>query len=416
MVREQSFVIVGGNLTAGAAASTLRTEGFDGHLLIVGAEARPPYERPPLSKEYLRGESTFEDASFLLPEWYPDNGVELLLGVRAARVEPSRREVHLEGGEVVAYDRLLIATGARNRRLSAPGHDLEGIFELRTVEDAVRIREAASGGRRRAVVIGAGFIGGEVAASLRSLGAEVHVVEVLQAPLERVVGAEVGRVIEGFHRDHGVEFTFGEAVERFEGSGGRVAAVLTDRGTRLDCDFVVVGVGVTPNTDLVEESEIFVENGIVVDQHCRTNVPDVFAAGDVANHFHPLFGRRVRVEHYDNALKQGAAAACAMMGREEVFDDPHWFWSDQYEHNLQYVGHAPTWDELVVRGSLEERAFVGFYLKDGLIDAAVGLNRGRDVRRTANLIRLRAPVDPAALRDEEVDLKKLAKQIASSMG
>jgi 3-phenylpropionate/trans-cinnamate dioxygenase ferredoxin reductase subunit len=260
------------------------------------------------------------------------------------------------------------------------------------------------------VVVGAGFIGSEVTASLRQLGVEVEVVEFLELPLLRVVGPEVGRVLADIHRDHGVRFHFSQSVERFEGAG-RVEAVVTNTGDRITCDFAVVGVGIEPVTDVVAGTDVAIDNGILVDDHCRTNVEDVFAAGDVANHDHPVFGRRMRVEHYDNALKQGAAVAKNMMGVATVFDDPHWFWSDQYDTNIQYAGFAPQWDELVVRGSMEERNFAAFYLHDGLVRAVVAVNRGKDVRRSMGLIRGAKPVDPASLADEDLDLRTLAAPV-----
>ncbi len=405
MDKPRTLVIVGANLTGGAAASTLREEGFDGRVVLIGDEPHVPYERPPLSKEYLRGEKEFEASLLRPPEWYADAGVELRLEQRASRVDPVGRVVQLEDGERVAYDRILVATGGTNRRLTVPGHDLEGIFDLRTRADADRIRAEASTGRK-AVVIGAGFIGSEVAASLRLLGVEVEVVEIFDVPLFRVLGPEVGKVFEGIHRDHGVTFHLGDDAARFQGRG-RVEEVVTRSGARLGCDFVVVGIGIAPSTEVVAGSPVLVENGIVVDKFCRTNVEGVYAAGDVANHDHPLFGR-IRVEHWDNALKQGASAARNMMGRREVFDDAHWFWSDQYEFNLQCVGFAPRWDEFVVRGSLEDRDFLGFYLTDGAVTQVVGLNRGKEVRRSAAMIRRGGRVDPVALRDEDVDVRKLS--------
>jgi 3-phenylpropionate/trans-cinnamate dioxygenase ferredoxin reductase subunit len=406
MEKPQTMVVVGANLAGGAAVSTLREEGFGGRVVLIGDEPDPPFERPPLSKEYLRGEKEFEATLLRPPAWYEEASVDLRLGQRAKRIDPASRLVELEGGESVAYDRLLIATGGRNRRLHVPGHHLEGIFELRTRADADRIRAEAGPGRR-ALVVGAGFIGCEVAASLRQMGVEVEVVEIFDAPLLRVVGSEVGKVYEGIHHDHGVTFHFRDDVASFEGRG-RVEEVVTRRGARIGCDFVVVGIGIVPSTDLVDESAVHVENGIVVDEFCQTNVDGIYAAGDVANHHHPVFGRRIRVEHWDNALKQGATAARNMMGQSEVFEDPHWFWSDQYEFNLQYVGFAPEWDAFVVRGSLEERDFLGFYLKEGLVQAAIGVNRGKEVRRAAAVIRRRRQVDPGALRDEDVDVRKLS--------
>ncbi|MDP8957575.1 MAG: FAD-dependent oxidoreductase [Actinomycetota bacterium] len=408
--RRPTFVIVGANLTGGAAVSTLRDHGFHGRIILIGQEQHPPYERPPLSKGYLRGEEPFDDALLRPPNWYGENDVELLLGTTATRVDPGERVVELADGNRIPYDKVLVATGGRNRRLPVPGGEPDGVLYLRTVEDSDALKAEAKPGRKAAVV-GAGFIGSEVAASLRTLGVEVEVVEVFDAPLVRVVGPEIGKLYESIHRDHGVRFHFQESVERFEGTT-RVEEVITSKGTRIACDLAVVGVGIQPATEVVEGTDVAVENGILVDEFCRTTVDGVFAAGDVANHYHPLFGRRMRVEHWDNALKQGAAAARNMMGRETTFADPHWFWSDQYDFNLQYMGFATAWDEFVVRGSLEDRNFVGFYVKDGVVDAVVGLNRGRDVRRSAGLIQSRQPVDPAVLRDEDGDLKKLAQSLS----
>jgi 3-phenylpropionate/trans-cinnamate dioxygenase ferredoxin reductase component len=404
------LVIVGGNLTGGAVVSTLRTEGFDGRVVLIGQEPHLPYERPPLSKGYLRGEEPAEHAFLRPQEWYQENEVELHLGVAATRLDPGNHQVELSDGERIGYDEILVATGGRNRRLDVPGAELEGIHHLRTFEDADRIKAEAVPGRR-AVVVGAGFIGCEVAASLRQLGVEVDVVEIFEVPLERVVGAEVGRVFEGIHRDAGVRFHFQQWVERFEGHG-RVESVVTSAGHRIECDFAVIGVGIQPNVEWLEGSGVELDNGVVVDEFCTTNVESVYAAGDVANHWHPIFQRRMRVEHWDNALKQGAASARNVMGKNAPFDDPHWFWSDQYEHNLQSIGFSPEWDELVVRGSMDERSFVAFYVKDELVRAAVGLNRGKDVRRSAGLVRARRPVAAALLRDEDVDLKKLISELA----
>jgi 3-phenylpropionate/trans-cinnamate dioxygenase ferredoxin reductase subunit len=402
----QTFVIVGGNLTGGAAATTLRQEGFDGRLVLIGAEPHLPYERPPLSKGYLRGEEDREKAFLHPDDWYENNEVEVHLGTRAVRVDTAERVVELETGDRVAFDRVLVATGGRNRWVDVPGADLEGIHQLRVLEDADAIRAEAAPGRR-AVLVGAGFIGSEVAASLRTMGVDIEVVEMGAAPLLRVLGPEIAAVYEGIHRDHGIRFHFGEGLARFEGNG-RVGAVVTDHDTRIECDFAVVGVGIGPATDVVEGTDVVLDNGVVVDERCRTNVDGVYAAGDVANHFHPVFGRRLRVEHWDNALKQGASAALNMLDRDVVFDDPHWFWSDQYDHNLQYMGHAIRWDQVVVRGSLEDRRFMAFYVNEGLVDGVVGLDRGRDVRRAAGLIKSRRPVDPAKLADEDVDLRTLA--------
>ena len=400
-----SFVIIGASLTGATTAATLRQEGFDGEVILVGAEPRLPYERPALSKQYLRGEVRFEKLLVRPPGFYEENGIQTLLSQRVTRVAPAERAIELETGGRIRYDKLLIATGGRNRRLSLPGIDLAGIYDLRVVEDADRLcAEVAAG--RKAAVVGMGFIGSEVVASLRQQGVEVVVIHPERTPLFRVLGDEVGEVLAQLHRDAGVETIFEDAAVAFEGSR-RVERVITRGGRQIACDFAVVGVGIEPNVDAVADTEIKVDNGILVDEQCRTSVEGVYAAGDVANHYHPVFARRMRVEHWQNAIKQGTAAARSMLGDPQPYDEIHWFWSDQYDVNLQYAGAHTAWDRLVVRGSLEARRFVGFYVKDGLVEAAVALNRGKDLRRCVPLIKARRVIDPIKLQDEDIDLRTL---------
>jgi 3-phenylpropionate/trans-cinnamate dioxygenase ferredoxin reductase subunit len=401
----ETFVIVGAGLAGGSAATTLRQEGFDGRVVLIGAEQQPPYERPPLSKDYLRGESSFEQALVQPPDFYGENGIETRFGVRATRVDAAEKVVELGDEERVAYDKLLIVTGGRNRRFPIPGLDLEGIYDLRTVADCDRIRAEITPGRK-AVVVGMGFIGSEVAASLRQSGVEVVVVDRNKVPLRRVLGEDVGRVIEGIHRDNEVALIFEDTVAAFEGAD-HVERVRTERGRLIECDFVVVGLGVEPVTELLADTGVEIENGIVVDEFCRTGVEGIYAAGDVANHYHPMFERRIRVEHWQNALNQGPAAARSMLGKDEPYDEVPWFWSDQYDFNLQYAGFHTEWDDLVVRGSMEERNFVAFYRKDGRVLAAVAANRGRDLRRSMRLLKAQRPVDTIKLQDPDVDLRTL---------
>ena len=403
----RTFVIVGAGLAGGGAAIALREEGFEGRVVLIGAEPQPPYERPPLSKEYLRGEVSFESALVRPPDYFDENGIETRFGARAARVDAAERVVELDGGERVAYDRLLVATGGRNRRFPVPGLDLDGIYDLRTVTDSESIRAEIAPGRR-AVVVGMGFIGSEVAASLRQGGVEVVVVDRNTVPLRRVLGERVGRVIEGIHSDHGTTMIFEDKVAAFEG-GSRVERVVTEGGRSIECDFVVVGLGTEPVTDLLAGTGAEIDNGVVVDEYLRTGVEGIYAAGDVANHYHPVFERRIRVEHWQNALKQGPAAALNMLDRDEPYGEIPWFWSDQYDDNLQYAGFHTEWDELVVRGSMEERNFVAFYRQDERILAAVAVNRGKDLRRSIPLIRAREPVDANLLCDLGVDLRALAE-------
>lgn len=403
-----TIAIVGASLTGASAAAALREEGFDGRVLLVGAEPQVPYDRPPLSKAYLRGGMPFEKTLLRQPEFYHERDIETRLGTKVVSVDAEKRTLQLESGERLEFDRVLVATGGRNRRLPIPGLDLPGIYDLRTVADADRIREAIGGGGRAAVV-GMGFIGAEVAASLRQCGLEVTAIEPFKTPLFRALGEEIGRVVEGLHRDHGVDLILGDAVAAFEGTG-RVERVVTHHGRRVACDLAVFGLGIEPATDLVAGTGVRIDNGIVVDEYCRTNVPGVFAAGDVANHYHPLCGRHVRVEHWQNGVKQGAAAARSMLGRGQSYDEVHWFWSDQYDANIQYAGFHAPWDAVVVRGSLPTRKFMAFYLTEGRVESVVAINYGRDLRRALPIIRARVPIDPARLEDPNVDLRSLASQ------
>lgn len=405
------FVVAGANLAGASAAIALREEGFDGDIVLIGAEPDLPYERPPLSKAYLRGEVPFEASLVRSAAFYRERDIDVRLGVRVTTVDVAARQVECDPGGRVAYDALLVATGGKNRRPPIPGLDLEGVHDLRTRRDADRIRAELTPGRR-AVVVGMGFIGCEVAASLRMMGLEVVAVEPEKTPLFRVLGEEVGGALARLHGDRGVRAYFGDAVARFEGAA-RIERVITRGGRTIPCDLAVVGVGIEPATEIVAGTPVEIDNGIVVDELCRTNVVGVFAAGDVANHFHPVFRRHLRVEHWQNALKQGAAAARSMLGRGRPYDEVHWFWSDQYDVNLQYAGFHTSWERLVVRGSLEERNAIAFYMKGSRIDAAVALNRPKDLRLAMPLIRRRVAVDPEALRDPDVDLRRLGIASAS---
>jgi len=405
MPARQTIAIVGASLTGASAAATLREEGFDGRVVLLGAEPQLPYDRPPLSKAYLRGATPFEKTLLRPAEFYREKDIELRLSTTVTRVDAEKQRLELAGGERLDFDSVLIATGGRNRRFPIPGLDLPGVYDLRTVADADRIREVIAPGRR-AVVVGLGFIGAEVASSLRECGVEVVAIEPFKTPLFRALGEEIGRVVEGLHRDHGVDMILGDAVAAFEGNG-RVERVVTRDGRRVECDFAVFGLGIEPAAEVVAGSGVHVDNGIVVDDLCRTNVPGVFAAGDVANHYHPLCARQMRVEHWQNGVKQGAAAARSMLGRGQTYDEVHWFWSDQYDANIQYAGFHVPWDQVVVRGSLAERKFLAFFLTAGRVESAVAINQGRDLRRAFPLIRARVPVDPARLADSQIDLRTL---------
>jgi 3-phenylpropionate/trans-cinnamate dioxygenase ferredoxin reductase component len=397
-----TVVIVGGGEAGGTTAGALRDAGFDGGVVLIGEEPMPPYERPPLSKEYLRGESEHQ---FVRPQhWYADNDVDARFGVRAERVNAADRVVELAGGDRVAFDQVVVATGSRNRRFPIPGLDLPGVHDLRFAPDCDAIREAARTGSK-AVLVGMGFIGAEVAASLRQLGLDVTVVEFAGAPLERVLGAELGSAIEALHRDHGVEMFFHDGAERFEGDG-RFETLVTKEGRRIEGDFAVVGVGVDPVTDVAEAGGLPTDNGIPVDASLRTSIEGVWAIGDVAHHDHPVFGP-IRVEHFDNAVKMGEHVAKGILGSDQAFDDAHWFWSDQYDAQIQMSGFATEWDQIVIRGSIEDRSFVAFLLQQGQLLSAFSMNWKRDVRRAMPLIKARAHPDPASLSDPAVDLRTL---------
>jgi len=413
-MKRERIVIVGASLSGGTAAASLREGGFDGEIHLLGEESHLPYNRPPLSKGYLRGEERFADQLVQPEGTYAERDITLRLGRRAIGIDPQRKIVRLNGGEEIPYDRLLVTTGGRNRSLSVPGADLQGIFQLRTVEDCDRIRAAARPGSH-AVVIGLGFIGSEVTASLRQLGVEVVAVEGHPVPLARVLGKEVGAVLADIHREKGVELILEDSVAAFEGAG-TVERVRTKKGRMLECGLVIAGIGIAPNSELLAAAGAAVDNGVLVDERCRTSLPDVYAAGDVANHLHPIFGR-LRVEHWNNGQHQGRAAARSMLGVAEPYAYVHSFWSDQYEHVIEYVGFAADWDRLVFRGRPQGRKFLGFYMKNGIVRAAVGLNRGGDpedpkpdgeLRAAASLIRGRVPVDPVTLANEDMDLPRLS--------
>jgi 3-phenylpropionate/trans-cinnamate dioxygenase ferredoxin reductase subunit len=395
-----TFVIVGAGMAGGKAAETLREEGFDGRIVLLGAEPERPYERPPLSKDYLRGEA--ERSGVYLQEdggWYAEHDVELRTSTAAASLDVAGSAVVLEDGERVGYDALLLATGAEPKRPPIAGADLDGVHVLRTFEDSDALRAVLDGGGRL-VVIGAGWIGCEVAASARQRGMDVTVVEPQSVPLERVLGPELGAIYRDVHLDHGVELRLGDGVEAIEGSGG-AERVRTSDGAVLDCSAVVLGVGVAPRTGLA--GELAVDDGILVDARLRTSAENVFAAGDVANHDHPLLGR-LRVEHWANALEQGPAAARAMLGQDVTYDRVPYFFSDQYDVGMEYAGHSRPGDEVVFRGDPATREFIAFWLRDGRLVAGMNVNVWDVNEQIQALVRDGATVDPDRLRDPDVEL------------
>ncbi len=333
--------------------------------------------------------------------------MDLRLGVRATSLSPDERTITLSDGETIGYESCLLATGGRVRTLDVPGHDLEGIVYLRTMRDATELAGLLAH-KPRIVVVGAGFIGAEVAASARTVGCEVTIVEIFDVPLIRVLGPDLGRTYAEIHRDHGVDLRLGEEVARFEGTD-HVESVVGTGGNTYPAELVVVGVGIVPNVELGMDAGLRCDNGIVVDEHCRTSAPGVFAAGDVANRPDAFSGGRIRVEHFQNAQNQGAAAARNMLGRSEPFSEVPWFWSDQYDVNLQMLGHPSPEADRILRGKVEERDFTALYLRGDKVVAAVAMNRGRDIAVARRLIERGISVDAPRLADENLDLRELLK-------
>jgi 3-phenylpropionate/trans-cinnamate dioxygenase ferredoxin reductase component len=405
MAEVGAIVIVGGGLAAGKAAEGLRDGGFAGRVVLVGREPHLPYERPPLSKGYLMGNDELESAFVHPASWYDDQDVDLRLGSSASAVDLEGHTVTV-AGERLGYDRLLIATGATPRRLASADESGAPVAYLRTIEDSDRLKASLQQGRR-VTVIGGGWIGLEVAAAARTAGCDVTVVEALELPLVRVLGPEVARVFADLHRSHDVDVRTNASVSSVRSDAG-AAVVHLDDGSSLEADLVVVGVGVTPNTELAEAAGLRTENGVVVDEWLRTSHPDVFAAGDVANAYHPRLGRHVRVEHWDNAIEQGIAAARNLVGAEQPYERLPYFYTDQYDLGMEYVGSLGPegYDEVVLRGDVPGAVFTAFWLKDGKVLAGMHANdwdAADAIRRVVG-----APdVDLGALRDDDVPLDHL---------
>jgi 3-phenylpropionate/trans-cinnamate dioxygenase ferredoxin reductase subunit len=388
----ETCVIVGGGLAGAKAAETLRAEEFAGRVVLIGDESELPYERPPLSKGYLLGSAAREEAHVHPREFYAEREIELLTGVAATALDPAGYRLTLADGQELTYARLLLATGAVPRRPPLPGIDLDGVHTLRTLPDSDALREAF-GRQGTVVVVGAGWIGCEVAAAARSHGAEVVLVEQAPTPLHAVLGPELGAWFGVLHCRHGVRVVTGEGVASIDGDG-RVSAVRLAGGGVVACDTVVVGVGVAPDTRLAEAAGLELDNGIAADEHLRTSAPDVFAAGDVANAFHPYYGRRVRVEHWANALNQGPAAARAMLGSADPYDRLPYFFSDQYDVGMEYIGqHAPG-DTLVTRGSLSDGEFQALWVDaERHVTAGMHVNQWDTIEGIERMIRAGEPVD-----------------------
>ena len=408
----EDIVIIGAGLTGARAAESVRKAGFEGRVTLVGDEPERPYIRPPLSKDYLRGESERE-AAFVHPaSFYDENRIEIRSSTSATAIDTAGRRVALGDGTSLPFDRLLLATGAVPRTLPVAGADLPGVHTFRTLADADRLR-AAVADAGRVVVIGAGWIGSEIAASLRMLGRQVFLIAPDAVPLERVLGPEIGGVYRDLHAERGVALRLGVGVERIVGTD-RVEAVVTTAGERIPTDLVVVGIGVRPRTELASAAGLAVGDGIEVSATLETSAPGIFAAGDVASAWHPFYGERLRSEHWANARFGGTAAGKAMLGSADPYDRIPYFYSDQYDLGMEYTGHGSASDRVVVRGSLADRAFVAFWLRHGRVVAGMNANLWDLAKPIDRLIRSRAEVDPRALADPAVPVDDLAAAVLSA--
>lgn len=407
MSTDQTYVIIGAGQAGGWGAKTLRDEGFDGRVVIIGDENFPPHERPPLSKEVLLGDAEKETCLLWPPGTLEDAGIEMRLGESVSSIAPDDHTLTLANSETIGWNKLLIATGGRARSLNVDGADLEGVFTLRTIGDAEDIRSGLSEGST-VLVIGAGWIGLEVAAAARKRGARAVVIEVADRVCARALTPEMSQWVHALHERNGVEIRLGTSFDHFAGDGKLERAVLTD-GTDIGCDVAVIGIGLIPNTELAESAGLDIDNGIVVNETGRTSHPDIYAAGDVTNHPNSLLGRRIRLESWENAQNQAINTAKAMMGTEQPYAEIPWFWSDQYDANIQMMGLPEDWDETVTRGDRVLGEFVEFYLKNGEIQGATAINNPRDLRFTRRLMMSGKKFDASALADTDIKLQKLLK-------
>jgi 3-phenylpropionate/trans-cinnamate dioxygenase ferredoxin reductase subunit len=409
MTSDSTYLIAGASLAGAKAAEALREHGFTGPVIMVGDETEPPYERPPLSKDYLLGKAERDAAYVHPPQWYPEHGVELRLGVAVTGIDPAAHQARLSDGGTLPYGKLLLATGSSPRRLSIQGAGQHGVLYLRTMADSDAIK-AAIATASRVVVIGAGWIGLEVAAAARLAGTEVTVLEAAELPLLRVLGPEVARVFADLHRRQGVDLRLAAQVSEITG-GGHVTGVRLADGSHIAADAVIVGVGVTPNTQLAEAAGLEVANGVRVDAQLRSSHPDIYAAGDVASAFHPLLRAHVRIEHWANALHQPQTAARAMLGQDVSHDLVPYFFTDQYDLGMEYAGYvgADGYREVVFRGDPGGGEFIAFWLgDDGRVLAGMNVNVWDVNEAIQALVRSQRPVSAQALADPSVPLADLA--------
>ena len=409
MPASDTFVIAGGGLAGAKAAEALREQGFDGRIVLAAEEDIRPYERPPLSKDYLQGKAERDTIFVHSPDWYDANGVELLPGTAVTGIDRGRREVTLSGGGHLGYDRLLLATGSEPRRLPLPGADSGGVLYLRKVGDSDRIRDTFASASR-VLIIGAGWIGLEVAAAARLAGVEVTILETAELPLLHVLGPDVAPVFADLHREHGVDLRLGVRVAEITASGGKATGARLADGSLIGADAVIVGIGAAPNTGLAEAAGLDVRDGVVTDASLRTSDPAIYAAGDIARAFHPLLGTHIRVEHWANALHQPEVAAAAMLGQDAAYDRVPYFYTDQYDLGMEYAGYAGPggYDRVIFRGDVGKREFIAFWMSGGRVAAGMNVNIWDVNDAIQALIRSGQPADPARLADPAVPLNEVA--------
>jgi len=409
MPEDVTFLIVGAGLAGATAAESLREEGFDGRIVLIGEETERPYERPPLSKGYLLGTAE-RDTIYVHPEsWYAEHDVDLRLGTTVAGIDPTGHQATLADGTRLGYTKLLLATGSSPRRLGVPGADQDGVLYLRRAQDSDQIKQTLQSASRVAVV-GGGWIGLEVTAAARAAGVEVTLLEAARLPLLAVLGPELAEVFADLHREHGVDARFGAQVAEITGAAGRADGVRLADGARIAADAVIVGIGIAPNTRLAGAAGLKVDNGVLVDAQLRSSDPDMYAAGDVANAFHPLLGRSIRVEHWANALNQPKVAATSMLGRDVAYDRVPYFFTDQYDLGMEYSGYVEpgAYDQVVFRGDVAGREFVAFWLAGGRVLAGMNVNVWDVTDPIRALVRSGRGVDAAALADPAIPLEELA--------
>ncbi|MGI8870087.1 MAG: NAD(P)/FAD-dependent oxidoreductase [Mycobacteriales bacterium] len=411
MADDRTFVIAGAGLAGTSAAATLREEGFEGRIVLLGRETERPYDRPPLSKGYLLGEAKRDSVFLHEPSWYDEQRIDLRLGTSATAIDPAARTVSTGDGTSVRYDALLLATGSQPRMLNVPGSDLDGVRYLRELAESEALQQSFRPGTH-VIIAGAGWIGLEVAAAAQQKGASVVIAEPAELPLQRVLGDELGRIYAELHREKGVDLRLRHQIREIKGDGpnGTVSAVVLDDGSQLDADVVVVGVGVIPRVALAESAGLAVDGGVLVDAGFRSSDPNIFAAGDIAAIDHPVVGTRVRVEHWANALDGGPAAARSMLGQPVPWDKLPFFFSDQWDFSMEYAGYvAPGgYDEVVFRGDPAGREFVAFWTKDGRVLAGMNANVWDVSEDIQALIVSGAKVDRDRLSDADVAIADLA--------